>query len=490
MADGPNYGILSPIVPTNRVLSTTTTPATPDAFSQGVDGLLKGLQVGANVKLQKAQTARMNQETDQSAKLFPGVLENQNIALESNKMDLAGKKQASQDMAQLRAASIQGPDQYARILQQQNPAAYQDYQLKTFQTKQAIANLAGQDAKNKKDELANYDGVMDKVGQVARTAMTGVNPEMQQKIWSTGISQLPKSIQMTVPPQYDQAQAMVYSRLAHESAATQTSKNLEASGTDTIKNATALRIIQQRVAGQVQAGMKPDPADVEMQNALKAQLIKDTTPAKTAKGENDSSALYDKAISGQDAITMKSAAESRQTFTQFQSGVQQAQQELKGVPGYALGPAANLTKLPKYNSQVQILKSTLNSLALQAKEIYKLGSGQGFTDADRDFLTEVVGNTAMNKYSIEQILTKMGRIAGLANKASWKTENDIRSNGSKDVYENWKSRNPEPTENTSKPANSPIPSDRIQVKSPDGKIGHIPSSQLQEALKSGYSQVK
>ncbi len=41
------------------------------------------------------------------------------------------------------------------------------------------------------------------------------------------------------------------------------------------------------------------------------------------------------------------------------------------------------------------------------------------------------------------------------------------------------------------PSTSPsIPQGRVLVKSPDGKMGHIPADQLQDAMKSGYSQVQ
>lgn len=37
---------------------------------------------------------------------------------------------------------------------------------------------------------------------------------------------------------------------------------------------------------------------------------------------------------------------------------------------------------------------------------------------------------------------------------------------------------------------APVPTERVRVKSPDGKIGTIPSSQLKEALAEGYTQVQ
>jgi hypothetical protein len=39
------------------------------------------------------------------------------------------------------------------------------------------------------------------------------------------------------------------------------------------------------------------------------------------------------------------------------------------------------------------------------------------------------------------------------------------------------------------PIEAPAAGDRVRVKAPNGAIGHVPASQLQEALKSGYKKL-
>lgn len=53
------------------------------------------------------------------------------------------------------------------------------------------------------------------------------------------------------------------------------------------------------------------------------------------------------------------------------------------------------------------LQRDLNELTLLAKDLYNLGSGQGFTDADRDFLQELVGGRYNREDSINYALRRL-----------------------------------------------------------------------------------
>lgn len=81
------------------------------------------------------------------------------------------------------------------------------------------------------------------------------------------------------------------------------------------------------------------------------------------------------------------------------------------LTGPILGRAGNAANDPDYAN----LQGALNGITLQAKELYNLGSGQGFSDADRDFLGEVIAG----KYSrAETIDLALNRMANLAQKRS------------------------------------------------------------------------
>lgn len=56
------------------------------------------------------------------------------------------------------------------------------------------------------------------------------------------------------------------------------------------------------------------------------------------------------------------------------------------MTGPIMGRAGALAEDPDYRN----LQGAINSVTLQAKDLYNLGSGQGFTDADRNFLQETI----------------------------------------------------------------------------------------------------
>lgn len=57
------------------------------------------------------------------------------------------------------------------------------------------------------------------------------------------------------------------------------------------------------------------------------------------------------------------------------------------------------------------LQGALNGIVLQAKELYNLGSGQGFSDADRDFLQDVIAGKYSRAGTINLALDRMGEIS-------------------------------------------------------------------------------
>lgn len=75
------------------------------------------------------------------------------------------------------------------------------------------------------------------------------------------------------------------------------------------------------------------------------------------------------------------------------------------MTGPILGRVGALAQDPDYNN----LQGALNSITLQAKELYNLGSGQGFTDADRTFLQEIVSGKYARAEQIPMALERLDR---------------------------------------------------------------------------------
>lgn len=176
-------------------------------------------------------------------------------------------------------------------------------------------------------------------------------------------------------------------------------------------------------------------------------------------------------LAKQDAIAAKEAADNRDALGTFKQSIDVAKKDLAATPEALLGPFAGM--ISKYRSPaVQNLESSLNSLALQAKTLYKLGSGQGFTDADRDFLVQIQGGVKTYKDTTEELLKKSEDLINHANAASWIRENNIRKNST--TYNSWLNDNPAPD---------------VTVKNKDGQVGHIRADELKDALKEGYIQI-
>lgn len=74
--------------------------------------------------------------------------------------------------------------------------------------------------------------------------------------------------------------------------------------------------------------------------------------------------------------------------------------------GPILGRIGALAEDPQYRN----LEGALNSITLLAKDLYNLGSGQGFTDADRKFLQEIVGGKYARAETIGLALDRMEKL--------------------------------------------------------------------------------
>ena len=67
----------------------------------------------------------------------------------------------------------------------------------------------------------------------------------------------------------------------------------------------------------------------------------------------------------------------------------------------ATGPILGRIGAAAENPDYANLQGSINSITLQAKDLYNLGSGQGFTDADREFLRKVIAGEYARKETIQ-----------------------------------------------------------------------------------------
>jgi len=419
-----NFGILAPLTQNAPSISGggaagVSAPRPYDPLDDLGSGFLKGLQAG-----QQYQKGQQDLELGEQQKT-----QNQQ-QIDMNELKLNNAQNKAMDEEEKRAGAQKDINTYRSVLYKQNPAMGADFDSKMANALDAQAKARSSDAKAFEEE----EGLR---GQFYRKVAMGINPQtgqpdpqQQAAIWQIARKDLPSSVKDTIPEQFDQNSFMAGILSNQVALADARAKAMAgAKPSDTQKR------IQELSDAKVQAGQGPLTPEQKVQ-ALQQGLDKSITPAKMVNNP------LDIALGSKDAEAAKVARDNRDSMDTFHTTVQSAKKELSSVPEYSVGPAANFLKIPKWNAQAQILKSSLNSLALQAKDIYKLGGGQGFTDADRDFLTEVVGNTAMDKYPLSKILDKMDDLAAKSKYQSWKREDEIMQNS--DKYSQWKKNNPEP----------------------------------------------
>lgn len=112
-----------------------------------------------------------------------------------------------------------------------------------------------------------------------------------------------------------------------------------------------------------------------------------------------------------DADRMNKQADIVAKMPLLESDLATYEQKLSQVDPALMGPIRG--KAAYYLSpEIQDLTSTARSIALQLKDIYNLGSGQGFTDADRDYLDSIIGGAKVDPAAALPILKDMhNRIA-------------------------------------------------------------------------------
>jgi len=101
-------------------------------------------------------------------------------------------------------------------------------------------------------------------------------------------------------------------------------------------------------------------------------------------------------------------------LSNMKQAVDAARQQLTRVSatGPIFGRAGDAAKDPEYIN----LQRNLNEITLLAKDLYNLGSGQGFTDTDREFLKELAGGSYNRAESISYALDRFDQ--ALASRAS------------------------------------------------------------------------
>jgi hypothetical protein len=456
MAGGLDFGILQPIAPTNRVVAQV--PQQASGINQLAQGVMQGAEVGSNLASQAVARQKTQQDITQNAQMFPSQLEQAKNAAASSDMDLAAKKQGAEDMAAKRAAAIQGPDQFEKVLGQQSPEALQTYLLAKSKVQESVATVAKTNAGTDTTITKNYSDSMSNIAQVARAAAAGSTPQLQQQIWDLGVSQLPAGMQKAAAtamaasgngqPGYNQVGGMAISSLGHEADSAQHIKAIEdGKGSEIEKNAVGIAMVQHRIQN-TPPGQQPDPTDVstlqQLQQANAGLAAKNSTPKASNIDPNGPEAQVNKA----DGDILKKTEEAAQPIKNFISDSSTAQKLLNDprFPAGKVGPIAELTKYGYTASEVQELKSVLSNMSLVAKSALEgQTAGLRMTGTEYNGLKDAAGNAATtNLDALKNIVNRNLGKAQAVQHNQWETSDRIRSSADSTQYEKWKTQNPEP----------------------------------------------
>lgn len=414
---GVNFGLLNPIQQTGQALSgsapSASAPRTQDPLQDFSSGFLSAYQQGQNI-----------QQNDQQMKVGDQQLQQQ-------EMKTHAMKQEETDIAERRDAAKQGWNGYLDVLKQQDPVAAVDAESKMaeLQQKNALARTA---------DAESYNALLSAQAKVWGRTAQGRNPEEKQAIYQIAKKDLPDSVKKTMPEGYSDSSMMAGMTIINYDLADYRSKHPEsnASNSGLGKIQDDINKKQTIIQNKKSQGMDTTTDEQQLQQ-LQQGANKNAAPTESKNSLNAN-------LNKQDALIAKDASDVRYNMGMFKTTVSDAKGALEKVPSAALGPIANLKNLNSADPNVQVLRSSLNALALQAKELYKLGSGQGFTDADRDFLTMIVGNPGQYKGSIKTILNKMDELSDRVITQNWNRENGIRKRSGGDDYKQWLESNPKP----------------------------------------------
>ncbi len=412
-----NFGLLQQIAPPQVV---GQLPVQPNPVDQGAQGIMQGLLQGQQMKAN-----------------------NQDIQM--NDLKLQQAQQAVQDSNTLRAAAKQGEQQYINAQMQMNPEAAQDYLFKKAQVKNALATAYKTNQEGTAVGLSNYSTALQIQAQLANAALSGKTPQQQQQIWSHGYQLLPSQTQKVVPKQFDQQTAVATIVLAKENMADfmakQEAKRGPSKDVQTLDELQNQRDTLESNIKQLKAQGK-DTSNLQRRLDETQNLL--NTKVQNKQTIDNTQGQYGAEFAKQDAQIAGSLATNRPKFTNLATKMDNIKQLVQEISPDKLGPVVDFTKLNQLDPKVQELRADLNDLALQVKDpVYNLGGGQGFTDSDRQFLTQIVGSTAIKKDALLNILNKNSEQYKKQAVQQWEQESSIRKRGPN--YDEWLKDNPKPT---------------------------------------------
>lgn len=519
-----NWGALSPIQAPQAVGQAA--PANPNAGLNGfAGGLMSGLQQGSAINANNQSVAASKQAMDQSAQMFPLQKQEAQQKIDSNNMALQGQKQAAMDAASIREATKKGDAAVYNAMYAANPV-------------DAINFLKA------KSDLAK--GIADTADKVADTKAKNLNVQQQTSAAIANVFSSAYQAENTKPGSGQQVLDIQLSQLDPE-----TQKMLISKGMNQYSNSNvaAAHSIGQNAIADIQAAKeaKNAPTIVKLQNARDSLQAKiDAGTATDADKQNLDE--QNKQIQGLGRANVESPLDKINVSTAQDSMKQAHEQAQKNIPvisnlesfkqqmgGYNVGALAPTDiKVKQYMQGIgQALGLKINTNAGVAEELESVSNqlklqfasdikGARMNQKMFNALSQIppsVENTPQGARLItdrllylkksqnaftdfqDQYIQKNGNVNGV--EKAWSNflasaplikadgslnEKHLQDDSTPFMDPKFKGTVAPIKEEAS--ASAKAPEGRIIVKDKNGNLGHIPENQLQDALKSGFTQVQ
>ncbi len=439
-----NWGSLQP-VPMPSVggsvgSSSSSSPPAPNQTLAG--GFLSGLAQGTDLSNSIDANNRAEAQNKRLEALAPSELaKSQNEATTSG-VQARAAVQAEQDAATIREkAKVSEQAVFDAYDAQGKPEKKYEILKAKEDLKKVTADIANVNAETAIKGPAAQAGVAislmqaseeaERSFQAAEKVKPGAGLASGQRTWDIMLSQLPENTREHLKPkktgdtdftQFNRDTYVSFHGIGMEAYAKQKEADEKKNLPDKVKTSKEIARLQNL----------PNPTPEE------------TSTLKNLTAQADQETSMGRALNKSDATAANVQADTRQTMASFKDTLADTRKQLEKVPDALLGPVASLTKLAKLNPDVQVLSSLQNALTLQAKSIYGLNGGtQGFTDAEREFLSEVTGNLAKSKQPLRNIMDGLEKLSAKVEHRAWKRESGIRKRD-KASYDSWLEANPEP----------------------------------------------
>ena len=429
-------------IPQAKVVGTLPSVQPQGGVAGASNGALSGALQGSQLANDFQNRANVQQQMDQRAELQPFKLqEAQGLAQTAT----AQGEAATMTMDGIKALRDNAQQGLAAALEEQrkvDPIGAMKTEQQYAETRNAQGIAAKSLAEGGTAQLEYIDRIrMSAANEVNKSVAYATDPQTKQIDWNKADAIYQQSIAPIIksapdmrdsyPQKLDASSYALATTDGIISSTNYAEKQIQKSGTESQKDT-------QR---EINLSNKEKIGSITANEQLELSRIRERQGSR-ARGQTNNPLTSE--LAKQDAKAAGDASTLRGNMETMHVDAQDVLKQLPNVPEVAVGPIQKGMGLDKLSPEAQKIVGPLNAMALQLKEYYKLGSGQGFTDADRDFLTEIAGNTGFYKYPLQTIVERMDKIAGSARYNAWKKENGIRKRDSAENYQSWLESNPEP----------------------------------------------